>query len=118
MPGELCATLCAPALPSLHGVAPGPALHTQQPLAQDDFPGAVQGRVLLTQCCALGQFIPLASGFTLPWLLAEGFTEQGAGFRSCYYNLTFKNYYYYYFQGNRDSRSYLLCDFSHPEVLT
>lgn len=47
-----------------------------------------------------------------------GFREQGAGFRSCYYNLTFKNYYYYYFQGNRDSRSYLLCDFSHPEVLT
>lgn len=33
------------------------------------FSGALQGRVFLTQRCALGQFILLASGFTLPWLL-------------------------------------------------
>ena len=57
-------------------------------------------------------------GFTMPWPLTEAFREQRAGFRARHYNLAFKNYYYYYFQGNQDSRSYLLCDFSHPEVFT
>lgn len=70
-------------------------------------------------CSAPGQVILLAPGvFTLLWLLTEGFREQRASFSSHHYNLTFKNYYYYYFQGNRDLHSYLLCDFSHPEVFT
>lgn len=116
--GNLCAIPSARALPSPPCSSSGSDPARVETLALTCSLELCKGGFFSHSAVHRGSLFSWHLGFTLPWLLTEGFREQRASFRSHHYNLAFKNYYYYYFQGNRDSRSYLLCDFSHPEVFT